>query len=160
VLSTASSPFRGGGRLGGMIQLRRVYEPPLPTDGRRVLVDRLWPRGLTKARARVDNWERDLAPSTGLRMWYGHEPSKFPRFRERYRMELLQQREALATLAIETERETVTLLCAASDLARSNAAVLKDVLEEVLDAGPSPATDERTRPPSRKRSPPARTRRR
>lgn len=128
-----------------MIQVKRVYDPPMPSDGTRVLVDRLWPRGVTKARARVDVWQRDLAPSQELRFWYGHEPSRFLGFRKRYRLELFQQREALSMLAIEAELGTVTLLCAATDPNRSNAAVLKDLLEEVLEGGRAPFAPRRPR---------------
>ncbi len=84
-----------------VIHTKRVYDPPLPTDGRRILVDRLWPRGLTKERARVDAWERDLAPSTELRIWFGHDVSRFSSFRQRYRKELLRRRDALVALARE-----------------------------------------------------------
>ncbi len=118
-----------------MIRLWRVYDPPSSSDGVRILVDRLWPRGLTKERARVGAWRRDLAPSDGLRRWYGHDPARFTRFRERYRLELLQRREALATIAIQAERTTVTLLYAAKDSSRSNAAVLRELIEEVLGGG-------------------------
>lgn len=118
-----------------MIRLRRVYDPPSSSDGVRILVDRLWPRGLTKERARVGAWRRDLAPSDGLRRWYGHDPARFTRFRERYRLELLQRREALATIAIQAERTTVTLLYAAKGSSRSNAAVLRELIEEVLGGG-------------------------
>ena len=141
-----------------MIQVKRVYEPPSPSDGRRILVDRLWPRGLTKAVARVDEWERDLAPSQDLRIWYGHEPSKFHRFRERYRRELLQKSDALATLAIQIERETVTLLCAAKHPELSNAAVLKEVLAEVVEAGGAPAVPKRRAIPAPRRALKARRR--
>jgi uncharacterized protein YeaO (DUF488 family) len=127
-----------------MIKLKRVYECPATAVGIRVLIDRLWPRGLTKERARVDVWQRDLAPSDELRQWYGHDRARFSRYRARYRMELFRDRDALATLAIQGERKTLTLLHSAADSGCSNAAVLKELLEEVLNAG---------RPPPGRRSP-------
>lgn len=122
-----------------MIRTKRVYDPPSPSDGQRVLVDRLWPRGLTKEKARIDSWRRDLAPSTDLRIWYGHDPAKFDRFRERYRTELLRQRDALATLAIASEKGTLTLVYGAKDPRFCNAAVLKELLEDVLHGTPTPS---------------------
>lgn len=118
-----------------MLRTKRVYDPPSPSDGRRVLIDRLWPRGLAKEKARVDLWRRDLAPSTGLRKWYGHDPARFARFRERYRMELLRHRDALASLAVESELGTVTLVYGARDDRHCNATVLKELIEEILRGG-------------------------
>jgi uncharacterized protein YeaO (DUF488 family) len=135
-----------------VFRLKRVYTEATPSDGTRILVDRLWPRGLTKERARVDLWLRDLAPSADLRTWYGHDPTRFARFRERYRLELFRQRDALSTLAIEGERRTITLLHAAADSRRSNAAVLKELLEEVLGAG-GPRRPGRTGSPARPAQP-------
>lgn len=114
-----------------MIRIKRVYEPPSPEDGRRVLVDRLWPRGVRRQGSRIDSWRPDLAPSHELRQWFGHRVARFPRFRERYRMELLRHHEALVQLAVETDRGPVTLLFAAKDPEHSNAAVLCELLEEV-----------------------------
>jgi uncharacterized protein YeaO (DUF488 family) len=81
-----------------MIKLKRVYESPLPGDGLRVLVDRLWPRGLTKKRAAVDLWAKDVAPSTELRKWFGHDPAKWKQFQIRYRKELQEKKDALHRL--------------------------------------------------------------
>ncbi len=120
-----------------VIRTKRVYDPPLPTDGRRILVDRLWPRGLTKERARVDAWERDLAPSTELRIWFGHDVARFSSFRQRYRKELLRRRDALVALAREGERSPVTLVYAARDAEHCNATVLQELLKEVLEAAPA-----------------------
>lgn len=120
-----------------MIRLKRVYAAPSPSDGTRILVDRLWPRGLSKRRASVGVWRRDLAPSDGLRKWYGHDRKRFAGFRERYRLELLRQRDSLAELAVQAERTTVTLLHATRDSACSNAAVLGELLGEVLEGGPT-----------------------
>jgi uncharacterized protein YeaO (DUF488 family) len=118
-----------------MIKLKRVYEKPVPSDGTRVLVDRLWSRGLTKELASIDGWRRDLVPSTELRNRYGHDRTRFSHFRERYRMEVFRCREDLATLAIQGERKKVTLFYAAKDPRDSNAAILKGLLVEVLNGG-------------------------
>ncbi len=120
-----------------MIRIKRVYDAPAAGDGTRVLVDRLWPRGLRRARAAVGLWRRDLAPSNELRRWYGHEPSRYEGFRARYRVELLRQPDALAEFALQAERGPLTLLCAAREPERSNAAVLQELLEEVLNGGPA-----------------------
>ena len=116
-----------------MIKTKRAYDRPSPEDGRRVLIDRLWPRGLTKDRARIDEWRRDLAPSDALRRWFGHDPAKFPEFRSRYRTELLRQRNALADLVCAAERGVVTLVFAARDPEHCNATVLKELLDESLN---------------------------
>lgn len=116
-----------------MIGIKRAYENASPRDGKRILVDRLWPRGVPKAAARLDAWRKELAPSEELRRWYGHDPERFPRFRTRYRAELLRHREALAELVLESERGTVTLVFAARDGDRSNAAVLRELVEEFLE---------------------------
>jgi uncharacterized protein YeaO (DUF488 family) len=112
------------------IALKRAYEPPEPGDGTRVLVERLWPRGLTKERARIDVWLKDVAPSNELRKWYGHDPARFAEFRRRYEAELANEpaHSALARLRELVEREHVTLIFAAHDPALSNAVVLRDVL--------------------------------
>ncbi|HUA30903.1 MAG TPA: DUF488 family protein [Streptosporangiaceae bacterium] len=108
------------------VHARRVYEEPAPSDGRRVLVDRLWPRGLSKDRARLDEWLKAVAPSDDLRRWYGHEPDKFPEFTRRYHAELAdpERAEALRHLHDEARSGTVTLLTATKDLEHSEAAVL------------------------------------
>ncbi len=115
-----------------MIRTKRAYEPPAREDGKRVLIDRLWPRGLTKEAAHLDDWQRELAPSTSLRVWFAHDPSRFRRFRERYRKELLRHRDALADLVLEAEKGTVTLVYAARDPEHCNAVVLKELIEENL----------------------------
>lgn len=108
------------------VRARRVYEPPEPSDGRRVLVDRLWPRGLSRERARLDEWLKAVAPSDELRRWYGHEPGKFAEFTHRYEAELEDpgRAEALSHLREEARSGPVTLLTATRDLDRSEAAVL------------------------------------
>lgn len=113
------------------VRVGRVYDGRTEEDGVRVLVDRLWPRGLTKANADVDQWRKDLAPTTALRKWYAHDPERFAEFRRRYRDELAAgpQAEELAQLAdlVATSR-SVTLLTAVRDPATSEAAVLADLL--------------------------------
>ena len=112
------------------IRIKRVYDPPAPEDGTRVLVDGLWPRGLAKARAGVDLWLREVAPSAALRRWYGHRPERWEAFCERYAAELAAAPEALDRLAALAEAEpVVTLVFAARDTERSNAAALKRILE-------------------------------
>jgi uncharacterized protein YeaO (DUF488 family) len=108
------------------VRARRVYEPAEQSDGRRVLVDRLWPRGLSKERARLDEWLKAVAPSDDLRRWYGHEPDKFAEFTRRYEAELEEpeRAEALSHLREEARSGPVTLLTATKDLARSEAGVL------------------------------------
>jgi uncharacterized protein YeaO (DUF488 family) len=109
---------------------RRVYEQAGPSDGKRVLVDRLWPRGLSKERAQLDEWLKAVAPSGELRRWYGHQPEKFAEFRRRYEAELQQpeRAEALRHLRAEAESGPVTLLTATRDLEHSEAAVLVQLL--------------------------------
>lgn len=112
-----------------MIQLKRVYEDPSPKDGLRVLVDRLWPRGLTKQRAAVDLWLKDVAPSTELRKWFGHDPAKWKQFQARYRKELREKKDALALLKQKNEEQTITLVYGARDEEHNEALVLKSILE-------------------------------
>ena len=112
-----------------MIKLKRVYEDPSPEDGFRVLVDRLWPRGLTRERAAVDLWLKDVAPSTELRKWFGHDPAKWREFQARYREELRGKRDALDLLTAKSKEHTVTLVYAARDEEHNEAVVLKKVLE-------------------------------
>jgi uncharacterized protein YeaO (DUF488 family) len=110
------------------VALKRIYEKPAAADGRRVLVDRLWPRGVSKERAALDGWLRELAPSESLRKWYGHDPARWPEFRRRYRAELRARRPALDALRRLATGRRVTLLYAARDSSHSNAAVLKDLV--------------------------------
>ena len=114
-----------------MIRLKRAYEPAAASDGYRVLVDRLWPRGLRKADAHLDEWRKDVAPSDELRRWFGHEPSRFREFRERYQRELRSEtaRAALTELARRAARHTVTLVYSAHDERHNNAVVLARELE-------------------------------
>ena len=112
------------------VRVKRVYESVSPDDGERVLVDRLWPRGVSKAAAHLDEWDKDVAPSDELRRWYGHDPAKFAEFRRRYADELREpaRAKALAHLNEAAKRGTVTLLTATKDAARSEAAVLAEQL--------------------------------
>jgi DNA-3-methyladenine glycosylase len=112
------------------IRLKRVYEPPADQDGYRLLVDRLWPRGLSKEAAQVDLWLRLIAPTTELRQWYGHEVSRWPEFQARYREELSTHTELLDLIRdIERHRKVITLLFGAKDESHNEAIVLLDVLE-------------------------------
>ncbi|HET7035940.1 MAG TPA: DUF488 domain-containing protein [Thermomicrobiaceae bacterium] len=119
-----------------MINLKRAYEPASPADGHRVLVDRIWPRGVSKAELKVERWDRDLAPSAELRRWFGHDPARWAEFRERYRDELGQpDRQALLAEIADTARhDLVTLVYGAHDTAHNQAVVLKEVLGERLQA--------------------------
>src|SRR5690349_11332104 len=112
------------------IALKRVYDDPEPDDGTRVLVDRLWPRGLSKERARVDLWLKEIAPSNELRKWFGHDPEKFAEFRRRYEAELASEsgQEALAKLRDMARREPITLVFSARDTEHNNAVVLRELL--------------------------------
>ena len=112
-----------------MIKLKRAYEPASKDDGLRILVERLWPRGVSKQKARIDLWLKTLAPSTELRQWYGHDPARWPQFRQRYRAELKGQGDVLALLRYVTEERTVTFVYAASDEERNSAVALKELLE-------------------------------
>ena len=112
-----------------MIKVKRVYEPPSKADGFRVLVDRLWPRGLTKECAAVDLWLKDIAPSTELRKWFGHDPTKWKQFQARYRTELRENRGAVKLLREKSKDRTVTLLFGARDEEHNEALVLKRVVE-------------------------------
>lgn len=111
------------------IRLKRAYEKPAKSDGKRILVERLWPRGLTKEAAALDDWFREVAPSPELRKWYGHDPEKWPEFQKRYRAELKANKEEVDRLRALCEKGTVTFVYAARDEERNSAAVLKRYLE-------------------------------
>ncbi len=110
------------------IRIKRVYEEAARTDGRRILVDRLWPRGLSKERAGVDVWARDVAPSNELRRWYGHAPEKWPEFKRRYFAELDANGEGVAQLRHTMGRGTVTFLFSSTEMLLNNAVALKEYL--------------------------------
>ena len=117
------------------IRLKRAYEPAESSDGYRVLIDRLWPRGLSRERASLDEWNRELAPSTELRQWFGHEPGRFEEFRQRYVDELRAHRSALAGLRRRARKGKVTLVYAAKDIEHNDAVVLAEVLRRGLLKG-------------------------
>lgn len=111
------------------IRLKRVYEEPAEEDGCRILVDRLWARGLSKDKAKVDLWVKELAPSTELRRWYGHEPSKWPEFKSRYGTELDALREQVEALIAELKKGPVTFLFSSKEERLNNATALKEYIE-------------------------------
>jgi uncharacterized protein YeaO (DUF488 family) len=115
------------------LQVKRVYDPPSHEDGVRVLVDRLWPRGLTKASAAVDLWLKDISPSVDLRRWFNHDPSRWTEFTRRYAEELEAKKPAVAALAGAVRRGRVTLLFGARDPEHNNATALFSYLNRVLD---------------------------
>ncbi|MEM0482190.1 MAG: DUF488 domain-containing protein [Nitrososphaerota archaeon] len=113
-----------------MFKIKRAYDKPAKDDGYRVLVDRIWPRGLSKESARIDLWMREIAPSTGLRKWFGHDPSKWPVFKARYEKELDSKSAFIEDLLnLEKMHGVVTLLYGARDTEHNNAVVLKEYLE-------------------------------
>ena len=115
-----------------MIKLKRIYDPPSEDDGYRILVDRLWPRGLSKSKARIDLWLRDIAPSNELRKWFSHKPERWGEFKKRYREELKSKEELLRKLIeLEKRYRVITLLYAARDREHNNAVVLREALEEI-----------------------------
>lgn len=113
-----------------MIRLKRAYEEPSPSDGERILVERLWPRGLTRARAAVDLWLKDVAPSPDLRKWFSHDPAKWKQFERRYWAELKGRKEAVELLRDKAKRGTITLIYSARDEEHNAAVALKDFLEK------------------------------
>jgi uncharacterized protein YeaO (DUF488 family) len=112
------------------VQVRRIYDAAVPNDGTRVLVDRIWPRGVTKARAHLDEWCKQIAPSTELRTWYRHDPTLFDEFARRYRDELTESSRAAALVHLQqlAKQQTLTLLTATKDVDISEAAVLADLI--------------------------------
>ncbi len=110
------------------VRLKRVYEEPTKSDGTRILVDRLWPRGLTKEKAQVDLWLKEVAPSNELRKWFAHDRARWPEFKTRYKAELKQNTAELALLKQATAKSPVTLLYAARDTEHNEAVVLLDLL--------------------------------
>ncbi len=114
-----------------MVKIKRIYDPASPDDGKRILIDRLWPRGIKKEEAKIDEWLRDIAPSTELRKWFSHDPEKWQEFKKRYKRELTDKGELLRKLKAEAKKGTITLLFAAKDTKHMNAAVLKEVLDKL-----------------------------
>ena len=115
------------------IEIKRIYDLAEAHDGKRILVDRLWPRGISKERARLDDWLKDIAPSQQLRVWFGHKPDRFNEFVKRYRLELdtdPEKQSAVLQLIEITKKNNVTLLYGAKDTSINQAVVLKDYLQE------------------------------
>ena len=110
------------------LRLKRAYEPADTADGVRILVDRLWPRGVSKAKAKLDDWVKEVAPSTGLRQWFGHDPARWTEFQHRYRAELREQSAALDRIRDLARTHTVTLVYGARDEQHNDAVVLRDFL--------------------------------
>ena len=110
------------------VRIKRVYDPAAPSDGYRVLIDRLWPRGVRRDAARVDEWARDLAPSSELRRWFGHDPERFAEFRRRYTAELAAQDSTLRELRRRARNGTLTLVYGARDMEHNDAVVLAEIL--------------------------------
>jgi uncharacterized protein YeaO (DUF488 family) len=113
------------------LHIKRVYEPPAKDDGTRILVDRIWPRGLSKQRAAVDEWIKDIAPTTALRSWFGHDPQRWPEFRDRYFKELRSNTELVARLVSLIADEPATLLFAAHEAQRNNAVALAEYIKSL-----------------------------
>ena len=112
-----------------MIKIKRVYDPVSPGDGRRILVDRLWPRGMKKEDAAIDEWLKEIAPSNELRKWYSHDPAKWDEFRKRYKAELKGKAGIIDRLRQESKRQTITLLFSSKEQELNNAAALKEFIE-------------------------------
>ena len=113
-----------------MIKIKRVYDPVSPGDGRRILVDRLWPRGIKKENAAIDEWLKDIAPSTELRKWYSHDPAKWGEFRKRYKGELKDKTGIIERLRQESKKQTITLLFSSREMELNNAVALKELIEQ------------------------------
>ena len=111
------------------VNLKRAYEVPAKSDGQRVLVDRVWPRGITKEEIMIDDWVKDVAPSTALRKWFNHEPPKWNEFKRRYFRELEKRPDALKRLLAKSRAGTMTLVFGAKDAGHNNAVALKEYLE-------------------------------
>lgn len=111
------------------IAIKRAYDKPSPQDGARILIDRLWPRGLSKAKLKIDAWPRELTPSTDLRKWYGHEPARFAEFRRRYRAELAANAKELGALRAMVRGRAATLITATREVDLSHAVVMREMLQ-------------------------------
>ena len=134
-----------------MLKLKRVYEPASRADGRRILIDRLWPRGLSKRRAAVDEWMKEIAPSTELRRWFGHDPQKWPEFQRRYKRQLREHGELLRKIAALASRRRVTLVFGARDEVHNDAVVLAAVLRGRMNRASAKPAPRRHRPHTARR---------
>jgi uncharacterized protein YeaO (DUF488 family) len=111
-----------------LIKIKRIYDPVSEDDGKRILVDRLWPRGLKKDEIKIDEWLKEIAPSNELRKWFSHDPSKWQEFKNKYKKELNIKSEITEKLRVEAKKRQVTLLFSAKDVEHNNAVVLKEVI--------------------------------
>ena len=116
------------------ILIKRAYDKPSPQDGKRFLVDRLWPRGITKKKLKIEAWLKEAAPSDGLRKWYAHDPKKWTMFKKRYEKELLKNPEAWKPLLQSARKETVTLVFGSKELEKNNAVALRDFIFSMAHA--------------------------
>jgi uncharacterized protein YeaO (DUF488 family) len=123
-----SAPTSRPKRRASSIAIKRAYDKPSPQDGLRILIDRLWPRGLSKATLKIDAWPRELTPSTDLRKWYGHEPARFAEFRRRYRAELAAHAKELGALRAMVRGRVATLITATREVDLSHAVVMREML--------------------------------
>jgi uncharacterized protein YeaO (DUF488 family) len=113
-----------------VIKIKRVYDPPEPGDGKRILIDRLWPRGLKKEDLKMDEWLKEIAPSDKLRKWFSHDPEKYQEFKKRYAKELEDKSGIVVRIKAEAKKRTVTILFSAKDTEHNNAAVLRELLSK------------------------------
>jgi uncharacterized protein YeaO (DUF488 family) len=113
-----------------MLKIKRVYDPISADDGKRILVDRLWPRGIKKEKAHIDEWLKEISPSNELRKWYSHDPAKWAEFKKRYKQEIVGKEELLKKIKAEARKQTVTLLFSSKELERNNAVALKEMLDQ------------------------------
>jgi uncharacterized protein YeaO (DUF488 family) len=123
-----SAPTSRPKRRASSIAIKRAYDKPSPQDGLRILIDRLWPRGLSKATLKIDAWPRELTPSTDLRKWYGHEPARFAEFRRRYRAELAAHAKELGALRAMVRGRVATLITATREVDLGHAVVMREML--------------------------------
>ncbi len=117
-----------------MIKIKRVYDPPSKDDGKRILVDRLWPRGLSKEKARIDTWAKEAGPSTDLRKWFNHDPGKWAEFRKRFFAELSGKQEVVDELVNSARKGTITLLFGSKEQTYNNATALKEYIDTIVHA--------------------------
>ena len=113
-----------------MFKIKRIYDPASRDDGKRIYIDRLWPRGMKKEEMKIDEWLKEISPSDALRKWFGHDPSKYEEFKKRYMKELEKHSEILEGIKKEGKKETVTLLFSAKYVEHNNATVLEEILNE------------------------------